>query len=398
MTPIRRLSTQRLIALIAGLGLALVAGGAIAIAATRGGAKPPPKQLDAAIHDALSAPKVAGITARIRLTNHLIDSAGVGGGGPLVSGASGRLWASADGRARLELQSDGGGGDSQVVLNGRRVSVYEPSSDTVYRATLPTHRGEEGHRAERGAPAISEIDRVLGKIANRADLSGAEPGNVAGKPSYSVKATPRDHSGLVGAARLAWDAETGIPLGAAVYAAHASAPVLELKATDVSYGSVAGSAFSFAAPKGAKVVDLTDRAAGRKAPARHGKERRPITGLGAVRRAVGFPVAAPARLAGKDRTQVRLIRAGDHPAAQVTYGNGLGGIAVIESLAKPQKAHRSPPKEGEVTLPRISVKGASAQELRTALGTVVRFDRAGVSYVVLGSVPPAVAEAAARGL
>lgn len=397
MAPIRRLSTQRLIALIAGLAVVLAAGGAIAVAAT-GGAKPPPKKLDAAIQDALSAPKVAGITARIRFTNHLVDSAGVGGGGPLVSGASGRLWASADGRARLELQSDRGGVDSQVVLDGRRVSVYESSSDTVYRATLPSHRGERGRRAETGPPALAEIDRVLGRIANRADLSGAEPGNVAGKPSYSVKATPRDHSGLVGAARLAWDAATGVPLGAAVYAAHPSAPVLELKATQVSYGSVAGAALSFAVPKGAKVVDLTSRAAGRQAAARHGKERRAVRGLGAVRQAVGFPVAAPARLAGKDRTQVRLIRAGDHPAALVTYGTGLGGIAVIESPAKPQEAHRSRPKEGQVTLPRISVKGASGQELRTALGTVVRFDRAGVSYVVLGSVPPAVAETAARGL
>lgn len=397
MAPIRRLSTQRLIALIAGLAVVLAAGGAIAVAATGGGAKPPPKKVDAAIRDALSAPKVAGITARIRFTNHLVDSAGVGGGGPLVGGASGRLWASADGRARLELQSDGGGGDSQVVLNGRRVSVYEPSSNTVYRATLPSHRGEGGHR---GAPAIAEIDRVLGKIAQHADLSGAEPGNVAGRPSYSVKATPRDRSGLVGAARLAWDAATGVPLGAAVYAAHTSAPVLELKATQVSYGPVPGSAFSFAVPKGAKVVDLTSRAAGRKDASRHGhgKERHAARGLGAVRHAVGFPVAAPARLAGKDRTHVRLIRAGDHPAALVTYGDGLGAIAVIESPAKPQKAHLSRPKEGQVTLPRISVKGASGQALRTALGTVVRFDRARVSYVVLGSVPQAVAEAAARGL
>lgn len=397
MTPIRRLSTQRLIAVIAGLAVVLATGAAIAVAATGGGAKPPPKKLDAAVHDALSAPKVAGITARIRFDNHLIDSAGVGGGGPLVSGASGRLWASGDGRARLELQSDGGGGDSQIVLDRRRISVYEPGSDTVYRATLPSHRGERRHRVEPGAPGIGEIDRVLGKIAKRASLSGAEPGNVAGKPSYSVKVTPRDHSGLVGAARLTWAAATGVPLGAAVYAAHSSAPVLELKATHVSYGSVAGSTFSFSAPKGAKVVDVTHEGR-RGSVGSHDKKRREVTGLGAVRRAAGFPLAAPPQLAGKPRTQVRLIRAGDHPAALVTYGRGLGGIAVIESPAKPHKAQRSRQKEGQVTLPRIAVKGASGQELRTALGTVVRFDRAGVSYVVAGSVSPAVAEAAARGL
>ena len=37
-------------------------------------------------------------------------------------------------------------------------------------------------------------------------------------------------------------------------------------------------------------------------------------------------------------------------------------------------------------------------ELATALGTVLRFDRGGVRYTVIGSVPPAAAEAAARAL
>ena len=53
---------------------------------------------------------------------------------------------------------------------------------------------------------------------------------------------------------------------------------------------------------------------------------------------------------------------------------------------------------GGLSLPKISINGASGQELDTALGTVVRFDRAGVGYIVAGSVPPTAAEAAARGL
>ena len=48
-----------------------------------------------------------------------------------------------------------------------------------------------------------------------------------------------------------------------------------------------------------------------------------------------------------------------------------------------------------MSLPKISINGVSGQELDTALGTVVRFDRAGVGYVVAGSVPPTAAEAAA---
>jgi outer membrane lipoprotein-sorting protein len=397
VAPIRRLSTQRLTALVLGLVAALVAGGAIAIAATGGGPKPPPKRLDAAVRDALAAPKVAGVTARIRFTNHLVDSAGLQGAGPLVNGASGRFWASPDGRVRLELQTDSGGGDAQVVLAGRRLSAYEPRSNTVYRATLPPDRAHKGDADGRGkAPSLAEIDRALGRISERAVVSAAQPGNVAGKPSYSVRVTPRDHGGLLGAAGLTWDAASGVPLGAAVYAAGSSSPVLELKATDVSYGPVAASTFSFAAPKGAKVVDLDQDHRRASAGSPRSKERKPATGLGAVRRAVAFPVAAPDRLAGKPRSQVRVIRSGAHPAALVVYGEGLGSVGVIESPADAKAKPSASPRH--VSLPTVSINGTSGQELRTALGTAVRFERHGVSYVVLGSVTPAVAEAAARGI
>ena len=49
-------------------------------------------------------------------------------------------------------------------------------------------------------------------------------------------------------------------------------------------------------------------------------------------------------------------------------------------------------------LPTVTINGTTAQELDTALGTVVRFTRSGVTYTVLGSVKPSVADSAARGL
>ena len=49
-------------------------------------------------------------------------------------------------------------------------------------------------------------------------------------------------------------------------------------------------------------------------------------------------------------------------------------------------------------LPQINIDGVTGTELATALGTVLTFDRGGVSYIVIGSVPPAAAENAARGL
>ena len=51
-----------------------------------------------------------------------------------------------------------------------------------------------------------------------------------------------------------------------------------------------------------------------------------------------------------------------------------------------------------LTLPQVNIDGATGSELATALGTLLTFERDGVQYVVVGSVPPIAAENAARGL
>jgi len=74
---------------------------------------------------------------------------------------------------------------------------------------------------------------------------------------------------------------------------------------------------------------------------------------------------------------------------------------VIETPAK-ASAQAGPGGTGDgqpnLRLPTVSINGATGEELDTALGTIVRFSRGGVEYTVAGSVPPAVAEAAARHL
>ena len=49
-------------------------------------------------------------------------------------------------------------------------------------------------------------------------------------------------------------------------------------------------------------------------------------------------------------------------------------------------------------LPVVTLDGVNAHELATQLGTVLTWDRSGVSYVLAGSLPSAAAEAAARSL
>src|SRR5436190_19185067 len=139
MAFLRRISTRQLLLLVAVIAVVVGGGTALALAATSGpGQKPSPKPLANAVHDSLTGPAVAGVTAQIKFTNNLIDSANLEGSDPLLSGATGRLWAAPGGRFRIELQADSGQ-DAQAVSDGKSFWAYDPSSNTVYRGTLPQH-------------------------------------------------------------------------------------------------------------------------------------------------------------------------------------------------------------------------------------------------------------------
>jgi len=383
---LRRISTRSLIVLVVGV-LALSGGGAaIAVAAGGGSPTPPPAPLDQAIRDALAAKSREGVTARIEFRNNLLSSGGLAGpaGSALLSGASGRLWADGNGRGRVELQSDAG--DAQIVWNARTISVYDASSNTVYRASLPA-RSVPAPAADKGAPpTAASIDRFLAELATHWALSAANPIDIAGRSAYSVSASPKHDGGLLDSVELAWDASQGAPLRARVYARDHSAPALELAVKDISYGSVPTSDVAVAPPAGARVVDLGS--------ARHADKAsgaREVTGLDAAIAAADFPVVAPDSLVGLPRQEVRLL-GGD--AVVVLYGRGLGTIAVVE-----RKADASPRGGNQLSgLPSVSIDGLTAHELATQLGTVIAWQSGGTSFVLAGSRARAAAVAAARAL
>ncbi len=400
MSFLRRLSTTRLLALAAVVVGVLGGGAAIAVAALSGnGSAPPPKALAQALQDGLRAPAPVGVTARVKFTNALIDGSTLEGSDPILTGASGRLWWSDDGRARLELQASTGT-DAQIVVDGpaHRWWIYYGAGNTVYRGTLPAHRrGGQAEKAWR-IPTIARIQRAIDAVRRQADVSGAQPGTVAGRPAYEVRLSPKRDGGLLGAAKLAWDAATGAPLKVGVYARGKGAPVLQLEATDVKFGPVASDAFDAAPPKGAKVVTVAAPAGGERAH-RGAKPGAKVSGPAAVQAQLPFRLSAPDKLAGLPRQEVRLLTADGKRAAVVTYGQGLGGVAVIQTQAKAgEKPGGGNGRRQDLRLPEVSVNGATGTELATALGTVITFQRGGVSYTVLGSVPSVAAETAARGL
>jgi outer membrane lipoprotein-sorting protein len=381
----RRLPLSRLVllcALIVALGTS-----ATAIAFALGsGPTPPPKPLAQAVHDAFGAAPVEGVSASVKLTDHLLEGSELAGGGgeagqlsqsPLLSGASGRLWIAKDGRVRLELQAEKG--DTQVLYDGTTVKVYDAASNTLYEYTPTMHQASDctettsgqgtsttatlrycpEHTTDSGEiPSVAKIEEAIAKLGKHANVSGATPTDIAGQPAYTARISPNESGSLIGGAELSWDAVHGVPLRAALYSSTSSSPVIELAASEVSYGPVDGSVFEFTPPADAKVEVV-------KLPSKHD-----------AKHAEGEANGSP------DKPKV------------TTHGSGIAGVAVLESKAKPGEKTLQLPE----SLPKVKVNGTNAAELPTALGTLLGFERSGVRYLLVGAVTPANIEAVAKGL
>ena len=369
MNILRRLPLSRLL-LLCGLVVALgVSATAIAFALGTGPI-PSEKPLAEAVHDALAAPPVEGFSANVTLNDHLIEGASLASGGgeasqfassPLLSGAPGRVWIAKDGRVRLELQAEKG--DTEIYWDGHTLSVFDASTNTVYRYVAPSETASgqpEPPGAQHEVPSLAKIEEAITNIKQHWDLSGAQASDVAGQPAYTVRVSPKESGSLIGGAELSWDANNGVPLRAAVYSSTSASPVIELAATgEVSYGPVDASVFEFKPPAGAKIQEI-------KLPEKSSS----TTGT-------------PSPDASSNPTVTK-------------HGSGISAVAVVEhKQASTSQSGSSGLPEG---LPTVKINGVSATELPTALGTLLSFERSGVHYVVGGFVPASKVEEVARGL
>jgi outer membrane lipoprotein-sorting protein len=404
---LRRLPLSRLLllcVLVVVLGVSLTA-----LAFALGSAPtPPPKPLAQAVHDALTAPPVEGVSATVKLTDHLLEGANLASGdgeanqlsaSPLLSGATGRLWIAKDGRARLELQAEGG--DTQVIYDGHDVSVYDTSSNTLYKIATPAVHHESVTRTSKATPeeietmrrridkigvaqpeiqrpdtisvaqpevqddragdeipSVAKIEEAISKLEH-VNVSGATPANIAGQPAYTERITPKEGGSLIGGVELSWDAVHGTPLRFALYSSTSSSPVIELAATEISYGAVPDSVFDVNVPANAKVEEL-------KLPDPH---------------------------AVKGKTHREEADGNEHPNVTV-HGKGITGVAVLESKVKPGEKGQQLPEQ----LPKVKIGDTTAAELQTPLGTLLSFERDGVRYLLAGALDPSAIEAVARGL
>ena len=352
--------------------------------------RPPAKPLAQAIYDAAHAPAVAGHHRAHPLHEQPA---------PLRLAARGQRVAGDHRRRRPPLADRAtagcGSSCSRTPATRRscsataRFSVYDATSNTVYTGALaaaaprkPASRADARRHPTGPGEARPDVEPVRRHSRARPPASRATP----------CGSRPKDDGGLLGAAELAWDAAHGVPLRAAVYAQGQTTPVLELEATHISYGKIAASRRDGERRRPARRPSSSTR------PRGHDAQGNPTrcTALDAVQKQVGFPSRAPEHAR--------------RPAAQ-------GGPARVKVGERERRArhlrpgprrdrrapeHRAPARTagagGGLRLPQINIDGATGTELATALGTVLTFERGGVSYIVAGSVPPVAAENAARGL
>jgi len=379
---LRRLPLSRLL-LLCGLVVVLGVSATALASALSTGPTPPPQPLANAVHHALAGAdgeQVQGVSASIQLTDHLLEGANLAGSGdstsaagqlassPLLTGASGRMWIAKDGRVRLELQSQKG--DTQVLYDGHTVSIYDASSSTLYRYTIPADKGETSH-APTGTspdhheiPTVAKIEEAISHLQH-VNVSGATPTDIAGQAAYTVRISPTETGSLIGGAELSFDAVHGVPLRAAIYSSTSSSPTIELAATKVSYGPVADSVFELTPPSNTKVEEIHP-------PSKDGSQ-----------------------------TTAPSTHSGDHP--QVTaHGSGIATVAVIASSrngeSKTQAGAKQPASASIEALQKVKIGDIEASELPTALGTLLSFERSGVRYLLVGVVAPGAVEAVAKGL
>ncbi|HEY3766808.1 MAG TPA: hypothetical protein VGL44_16710 [Gaiellales bacterium] len=358
-----------------------------AYAVTRSGApKPPKRSLASAVHNALTQRPVTGVSAQFSVDEHLLAGTSTTFSTSPLAGATGSVWFGG-GHVRLLVKSQLG--TTVVAYDGSRVTLYDRKQHTAYELPVTHHTAAKSDTADAHAvPSIAAIERAITRAGSFAVLSGAIPSNVAGREAYTVHVSPRRNGGLFGDFELAWDAAHAVPLRFAIYPRGSSTAAVSITVTHISYGPVAPAKLALTLPAGTKIVHVH-------MPSHHMQSEKPhvapAIGAAAVSKAVGFTVAAPETLAGLPQGQVRSVDMGKTPAALVTYGRGLGTVFVLEQ-------HASGDKGPLAALPSASIDGMAGRELDTTLGSLIQFNRGGITYTVVGSQTAATIMTAAQAL
>jgi outer membrane lipoprotein-sorting protein len=395
------------------LGLLLVAALGAGVVATQARAQStPPEELteEELLSRITAAPENApDFSATATVEQTLVPEGLLGASQGESTGNSGprsaRIWHGGTDKFRAELQ--GKNGDQIFVKNGSEVRSYDGATNTLRTGEKPE---PEGSPDEAASP--EKINEILSDISPTSDLKTGPPEEFAGRWAYPLTLEPKDKSQtLVEKAEALVDAETFVPLSFELYAQDNPDPVIRYEASDFKVGDVPDERFQLETPPGAKVVSNEESGSGKEQGGKNGEERgaQTVASVAEAQKSVTFPVKQLAGApGGRELTEIRV--AGSDKVIQ-TYGSGWGTIAFAQKAdqgsaedtdAAQRESSGSEADNGrgeQSEVPTVDLGGGvEAKEISTPIGTALSWSADGVSYSLVGSVPAADLEEAARGL
>jgi outer membrane lipoprotein-sorting protein len=271
--------------------------------------------------------------------------------------------------------------ETDVIRDGRQVSVWQSGSNTVTRMQLPPRdSAAEAHAMPSGAPLTPQqaASQALKAVGPSTRVTVDRTVTVAGQPAYQLVLTPKSSGSLIGRVSIAIDATRNVPLRVQVFARGAASPAIQVGYTSILFVKPAAANFNFTTPAGAKVKVVsppTDSS-------RH--------------MAKGTKSSGEPQVIGKDWLSVAVL-----PASDLAGVMGAGGASSSASSAAgvgSQSVSSGSGESGAETAALMKsatpVHGAwgSGRLLRTSLVSVLITNS---GHVLVGAVTPAVLYAAA---
>ena len=361
--------------------------------------RPPPAKPLARPSTTRRGARGPGVTARIRFTNNLIDSSSLEGGGPLLTGATGRLWL-----------GDGSSGSSCSPRTATPRSSRTAANCWVYDAELATPstaaRCRRTIRPPTGRRQAADVRRSRGSRAGSTELAqhgrpsrarprptspGSRPTRCASRPSTTAACSaPASSPGTP---------PRGVPLRRRLRQGR-QPPGARAGGRPTSPTAGAGLDFDDLAARRRQGRRTSTPPSGRGPAGADGRDSR-VTGVGAVCEAVPFKLVG-ARHARRAAAPARSgwSTARRDAGALVTYGQGLGGDRRDRAAGRRRasQGRAAARRRGALSCRASRSAARPATSSTTALGDVsLRARRRRLHGARLGARPTA-AEAAARGL
>lgn len=170
-----------------------------------------------------------------------------------------KLWYADPAHVRLALPIPLG--ETDLIRNGGTAWVWQSSSDSVTRITLPARRGGAPDGTGTGTPAPltpqQAAQKVLAAVGPSTSVTSGPTTTVAGQDAYQLVIAPRDSRSLVGKVVIDLDAQhPGVVLGVQLFARGAASPAFQTGFTSITFGAPPASTFNFTPPRGASVHTL----------------------------------------------------------------------------------------------------------------------------------------------